>query len=67
MPQVEVPLWFVCICCVLRGHVQESERSLWLFCSLSMNSPGLHWGLSGVGFRDRLASILARPPLLTHA
>ena len=67
MPQLEVPLWLVCIHCVLRGHVQESERSLWLFCSVSMNSPGLHWGLSGVGFRDQLAFILARPPLLTHA
>ena len=35
MPQLEVPLWLVCIRSVLRGHVQESERSLWLFCSLS--------------------------------
>ena len=43
--------YFVCT-----YHVLELEKSLWLFCSTSVSSPGLHWGVSGVKFRDQLES-----------
>ena len=49
--------------CVPRAHVQELEKSLWLFGSLSVSSPGL----SGMGFRDQLASFSERPSLIAHA
>ena len=35
-----------------RAHRPELEKSLWLFCSISMSSPGWQWGESQVGFRD---------------
>ena len=45
----------------------ELEKSLRLFCSISVNSPGLHWGMSGMRLRYQLESFLGRPPLLAYA
>ena len=47
----EAPVVSVCTYRVL-----ELEKSLWLFCSTSVSSPGLHWGMSGVVSRDQLES-----------
>ena len=44
----------------------ELEKSLWLFCSISMRSPELHWSLSGWE-TDQVAYFSARPPLVAHA
>ena len=51
-------------------HVLELEKPLWLFCNISVSSPGPYWGMSGVGFRDQLESfqleyhLLLRPNFL---
>ena len=63
--ELEKSLCLVCIHCAPRAHVPELEKSLWLFCSMSVSSPGLHWGISGLGFRDQLLSISASP--VSHA
>ena len=60
-------LLLIFIHCAPREHTLELERSPWLFCTISVNSPWLHWGMSGVRFRDQLASFSARPPLIAHA
>ena len=62
---LEKSLWLVCIHCAPRAHVLELEKSLWLFSIMSVSSPGLHWGISGLGFRDQLLSISASP--VAHA
>ena len=66
-PELEKPLWLVCIHCVPRAYTAMLEMFLWLFCSISVSSLGLPWGVSGVEFRDQLESFLARPPLLFQA
>ena len=43
----------------------ELEKSLWLLCSMSVSSPGLHWNLSETRFKDQLES--ARLPHLVDA
>ena len=58
-------LWLVFIHCAPRAHVPELEKSLWLFCSTSVSSPGLHWSMSDLGFRDQLLSSSACP--VAHA
>ena len=50
---------------VCLGHLCLSWNSLWLFCRVSVSSPGLHWDLSEMGFKDQVES--ARLPLLAHA
>ena len=65
MLELEKSLCLVCIHCAPRAHVPELEKSLWLFCSMSVSSPGLLWGISGLGFRDQLLSISDRP--VSHA
>ena len=44
----------------------ELEKSLWLFWSISVSSPGPHWGTE-VGIRDHLKLFSARPPIDAHA
>ena len=48
--------------CASRAQVPELEKSLWLFCIISMSSPGPHQSESGVEFRDQLESFLPPPP-----
>ena len=57
---------FIKVTCARVGEV-PLELSVWLLCSLSMSSPGPHWGVSGVRLRDQLESCLARPSLIAHA
>ena len=52
----------VCIHCVPRAPVQVLEKHGY-FCSTSVSS----LGSVKIGFRDQLASFLARPPLIAHA
>ena len=65
MSESKKPLCLFFIHYVPRGHVQELEKSLWLFLKHSCVLTQL--GVSGVGFKDQLASFSARPPLITHA
>ena len=60
MPELK-PLWLAYIHCEARVHVQELEKSLQLFCSVSVNSPGPHWSVSEVGFGDQFEAFSARP------
>ena len=60
MPELK-PLWLAYIHCEARVHVQELEKSLQLFCSVSVNSPGPHWYVSEVGFGDQFEAFSARP------
>ena len=50
-----------------RVHVPDLEKSLWLFCRISVSAPGQHLGMSGVGFPDELGTFSARPPLIALA
>ena len=43
-------------------HVQRWKSACGYFCSISVGSPHM----SGIGFRDQLASFSARPPLIAH-
>jgi len=45
--------------CAPRVQALELEKSLWLFCSISVSSPGFSWDMSGVLFRDQLESFTA--------
>ena len=65
MSESKTPLCLLCIHCVPRGHVQELGKSLWLF--LKHSCVLTHLRVSGAGFKDQLASFLARPPLVAHA
>ena len=61
MPELK-SLWLVYIHYEPRVHVQDLEKSLQLFCSISVNSPGPHWYVCGVGFGDQFEAFSARPP-----
>ena len=66
MLELEKSLWLVCIHCVPRAYTAMLGKFFWLFCSISVSSPGLHWGVSGVEFRDQLESLLATPNFLPN-
>ena len=53
--------------CAPRMHTLMLEKSLRLFCRISVNTPGLHWGMSGMRLRHQLESFPAWPSLLAHA
>ena len=46
--------------------MQELQKSLWLFCSISVSPPEPQWSTE-VGFRDQLKLFSARPPIAAHA
>ena len=64
VPELEKPLWLICIHCVPRVHLPGVGKvSVVIFVAYL-------WallGVSGVEFRDQLASFSARPPLVAHA
>ena len=53
--------------CAPRMHTLMLEKSLRLFCRISVNTPGLHWGMSGMRLRHQLESFSGRPALLAYA
>lgn len=57
--ELEKALW---LDCMPKAPVPEDWNRIWLFCSVSVSSPGLHWDLSEMGFKDQLES--ARLPSL---
>ena len=56
-------LWLACITVHLGCMLCSLEKSVWLFWGISVSSPGPHWDMSGVLFRDQLESFSATPPL----
>ena len=53
--------------CAPRVHTLVLEKSLRLFCRISVNAPGLDWGMSGMRLRYQFESFPAWPSLLAHA
>ena len=57
------PLCNYFVSTVYLGHMGQS----WKAFVFILSSPGPHWNMSGMGFKDQLKSFSVRPALVAHA